>query len=151
VDRAKLPADLYIGKIISVTGKIYQTPLSGAGIAVADLSQITEIGPAPAPPKPVTGGVYTWEEAAGHAGEIATVTGPIIDVRDVGGSIPIVLGMGKKWGEEGYIGISLKLDRAKLPADLYAGKTISATGYIYKTPTGATVVEITDLSQIVIK
>jgi hypothetical protein len=151
VDRAILPADLYIGKLISVTGKIYQTPLSGSGIAVTDLSQISEIGPAPAPPEPVTGGVYTWEEAADHIGEIATVTGPIIDARDVGGAIPIVLGMGKKWGELGYVGISLKLDRAKLPADLYIGKTISATGYIYRTPIGATVVEIKDLSQIVIK
>jgi hypothetical protein len=151
VDRAMLPADLYIGKIISVTGNIYITPLGTAGIAVTDLSQISEIGPAPAPPEPVTGGVYTWEEAADHIGEIAAVTGPIIDARDVGGAIPIVLGMGKKWGESGYVGISLKLDRAGLPADLYIGKTISATGYIYKTPIGATVVEIKDLSQIVIK
>jgi hypothetical protein len=53
--------------------------------------------------------------------------------------------MGKKWGEAGYVGISLKLDRAKLPADLYIGKSVSVTGYIYITPTGATVVEIKDL------
>jgi hypothetical protein len=150
VDRANLPADLYIGKIISVTGTIYRTPVGTAGVAVTDLSQISEVGPAPAPPELVTGGVYTWEEAADHVGEIATVTGPIIDVRDVGGSIPIVLGMGKKWGELGYVGISLKMDRDLLPEDLWVGKTISVTGYIYRTPTGAIVVEIKDLSQIVV-
>jgi rRNA maturation protein Nop10 len=150
VDRATLPADLYIDKIISVTGEVYRTPVGTAGIAVTDLSQITEIGPAPPPTEPVTGGVYTWEEAIEHTGEIATVTGPIIDVYDVGFSRYMVLGMGKKWGEPGYVGIVIKVDRDTLPEDLWVGKTISATGYIYMTPTGGVAVEITDLSQIVI-
>jgi para-nitrobenzyl esterase len=40
VDSSTLPEDLYKGKTISVTGKIYKNPFGGASVLVDDLSQI---------------------------------------------------------------------------------------------------------------
>jgi len=93
--------------------------------------------------------VYTWQEAVNHIGENATVTGPIInsaDMRDFNYGDYIVLGMGKIFGEQGYVGIALKVDRTGLPSDLYIGKTISATSKIYRNIPSGAAAEITDLS-----
>jgi hypothetical protein len=38
--KEKLPADLYVGKEICVTGEIHKNPSEGASITVNDLSQI---------------------------------------------------------------------------------------------------------------
>jgi len=46
------------------------------------------------------------------------------------------------------VGIELAVDRAKLPADLYKGMTISATGKIYRNPNGGASVRVEDLSDI---
>jgi para-nitrobenzyl esterase len=112
----------------------------------------------PSEPSPATGPgeagevpVYSWEEAIDHIGETATVTGPIIDsidLRTSGYGDNIVLGMGKSVEDLGKVGIELAVDRAKLPADLYKGKTISATGKIYRNPLGGASVLVDDLSQI---
>jgi para-nitrobenzyl esterase len=127
----------------------------------AGFSLIAPEEPAPSPtpePSPDTspgeageGPAYTWEEAKNHVGETATVTGPIIDSIDLltsGGGDNIVLGMGKGALELGAVGIELAVDRAQLPADLYKGKIISATGKIYSNPMGGVSVLVDDLSQI---
>jgi hypothetical protein len=151
VDRATLPADLYVGKTISVTGDIMQVPTGAPGIYITDLSQIqvvdegTEVTPSTTP------GVYTWEEAVNHIGETATVTGPIVDsfdLRTIGTGDNIVLGMGLTATSRWATGIELGVDRAELPADLYIGKTISVTGKIYKNMIGGAAILVTDLAQI---
>jgi para-nitrobenzyl esterase len=110
--------------------------------------------PSITPAKPPTGGVYSWEEAGSHIGETATVTGPIVsfvDAKSWGMGENIQLAMGKKLIEAGSVMISLSVDRAKLPADLYQNKTISVTGVILKSQFGGAQITVTDLSQIVVK
>jgi len=66
----------------------------------------------------------------------------------------IALGMGKNIMDGSAFAVSLRVDRVKLPADLYKGKTISVTGEIgARTPpfSGGARVIVTDLSQIVVK
>ena len=92
--------------------------------------------------------VYSWQEAVKHIGETATVTGPIIDWTTILISNYIVLGMGKKFGEQGYVGIALRVDKSAIPSDMYVGKTISATGYINRNAFGGAAVDVSELSSI---
>jgi hypothetical protein len=132
----------------------------------------TSPAPAPAPASaltaplavtttsPITGGKYSWEEAFNHMGEIATVTGPIIDSFDwkaqAKSGDAVTLGMGKSFTDGNSFGIMIVMDLAKLPADYYRGETLSVTGEISATSkyqpvgTGAQML-VTDLSQIVVK
>ena len=100
-----------------------------------------------------TTNVYTWEEVIDHIGETAIVTGPIIDwvdLRDIGLGDNLVLGMGIGASEPGTVGINLKVDDAILPEELYIGFTVSVTGEIYENPLGGALIDVTDLSRIVI-
>jgi hypothetical protein len=106
-----------------------------------------------APPVPASGTSYTWDEAASHIGETATVTGPVIDSIDVpfpDGRTDPVLSVGEPFGPGAFM-VRLMMDRDALPEDLYVGKTISVTGKIIPNPFGGAAIWITDLSQIQIK
>jgi len=93
---------------------------------------------------------YTWEEAAEHIGETATVTGPVIDWLDFpfpDGLTDPVLGVGKPNGP-GALLVRLMVDRESLPEDLYVGKTISIIGEIGPNGFGGARIWVDDLSQI---
>jgi para-nitrobenzyl esterase len=117
-------------------------------IAPEEPAPLPPSGPSPDPSSGEPGEVhvYTWEEAIDHIDETATVTGPIIDSIVAGDNV--VLGMGKSAMALGAVGIELAVDSSTLPEDLYKGKTISATGKIYKNPFGGASVLVDDLSQI---
>jgi hypothetical protein len=46
-DVSKFPADLYIGKVIRITGKLHTNPVGGASFSLTDPAQIQETGAAP--------------------------------------------------------------------------------------------------------
>jgi len=93
---------------------------------------------------------YTWEEAAEHIGETATVTGPVIDSVDFpfpDGRTDPVLGVGKPYGPGAFL-VRLMVDQESLPEDLYVGKTISIIGEIGPNGFGGARIWVDDLSQI---
>ena len=93
---------------------------------------------------------YTWEEAAEHIGETATVTGPVIDWLDYtfpDGRTDPVLGVGQPNGPRAFL-VRLMVDRESLPEDLYTGKTISIIGEIGPNAFGGARIWVDDLSQI---
>lgn len=104
---------------------------------------------------PTTKGVYTWQEAADHIGEDATVVGPIVESYDwkaAGMGTNLALGMGMGIFEEGVfiVAITGTVDRSELPDDLWMNKEIMVTGKIKQRPppfVGA-MIDVTDLSQI---
>ena len=93
---------------------------------------------------------YTWEEAAEHIGETATVTGPVIEWLDYtfpDGRTDPVLGVGQPDGPGAFL-VRLMVDRESLPEDLYAGKTISIIGEIGPNAFGGARIWVDYLSQI---
>ena len=99
----------------------------------------------------IQAGETSWHTAMECMGKQATVCGKIIDF---GWGAPgiTVLGMGKGYMEPGAVGIEVRdSDKAKFPEDLYVGKTISVTGKVKMNPVGGASIELTDLSQIVVK
>jgi hypothetical protein len=92
---------------------------------------------------------YSYEEAAKHIGEKATVCGKIIDTMDYQGTL---LGMGKAIMEQGAVGIEVDNSiKDKLDKDLYVGKTICVTGEIHQNPNGGGSIKVTDPAQIKVK
>lgn len=73
---------------------------------------------------PVT---ITWQQAKDHIGEKVTVIGPVIGSHDFGDAA--VLNIGKDFPAPDRFTVYISAEnRAHVPEDLYAGKTISVTG-----------------------
>ncbi len=146
---------------ILIAGCSKPAPTSPA-VSPAAAPVATQVAASPAPAvtptststRPTVGAKYTWEEAVSHLGETATVTGPVIDSVDwkqLGVGNDIALGVGKSITDGSAFGVPLSMDRAKLPADLWKGKTVAVTGVIGKRAFGTGVnITVTDLSQIVV-
>jgi len=97
-----------------------------AAAAVAD-------GPATAPTSapataPTTAPIsINWDQARGHIGQTATVTGPVVGIHDFGGAA--VLNVGKNFPDPTRFTVFIsKEKRGGMPDDLDNGKTISVTG-----------------------
>ena len=97
--------------------------------------------------------VYSWEEAIDHIGEMAVVTGPIVNT--IGKYDTLTwpkLGMGKVWAQPGWVNIELKVKAGEISPEDYTGKTVAVSGEIYqynlpgKPPTAA--IDVTDPSQL---
>jgi hypothetical protein len=123
------------------------TPVSSPSSTMT--SPLSIISPAPTSDSTLAP-KYFWEEAVNHIGETATVTGPIINSIEMSISNYIVLGMGKKFQEQGYVGIAIKFDKSLIPSDMYIGRTISAFGYINRNGFGGAAVEVTEPSSIAV-
>jgi hypothetical protein len=90
---------------------------------------------------------YTFDEAAKHIGEKATVCGKIVDTMPYSGMT--ILGMGVAVAQAGAVGIEVPdTMKDKLDKDLYVGKTICVTGEIYENPVGGGSIKVTDPTQI---
>jgi para-nitrobenzyl esterase len=98
--------------------------------------------------------VYTWQEAIDHIGETATVTGLIINAAlssDNGDNNIVILGMGKRESDPEAFRVILRVDSDNLPGNFYVSDIISVTGEIYMNSLGGASIDVTDLSQIVVK
>ena len=84
--------------------------------------------------QPTTGpsaAAVDWSEAAKHAGETVTVTGPVMGVHVSGANV--VLNVGKDFPDDDRFCIMLPFDAAKgSPEDQFVGKTATVTGPVKK-------------------
>ena len=77
-----------------------------------------------------TQATLTWDQAAQHVGETATVTGPVIGVHAVSGG-HVLLNVGKDYPDPSRLTIFLTPgDNAPDPEETYVGKTVSVTGKV---------------------
>ena len=89
----------------------------------------------------------TFDEAAKHIGEEATVCGKIVDTMPYSGMT--ILGMGVAVAQPGAVGIEVPDEvKDKFDKDLYVGKTICVTGKIHENPSGGGSIKVEDPSQI---
>ena len=90
-------------------------------IAVADTPTAPSTMPTTAP------SAITWDQAAKHIGEQATVTGPVVGTHDFGDAA--VLNIGKDFPDPTRFTVYIPAEkRSGMPDDLDKGKTISVTG-----------------------
>jgi DNA/RNA endonuclease YhcR with UshA esterase domain len=105
-----------------------------ASIAFLGIAGALHADPAtqPAASQPTTAPiVISWEQAAKHVGETATVTGPVKGTHITSNGKSLILNVGKDYPDPGRFSIMIAID-AKHPADesAYTGKTVTATGKI---------------------
>jgi hypothetical protein len=75
--------------------------------------------------------VITWDQAKAHAGQTATVTGPVVGSHEFQDSGAAVLNIGKDYPDPDRFTIYLPAEKRKgAPDDLYLGKTVTVTGEI---------------------
>ncbi|OGO00588.1 MAG: hypothetical protein A2Y90_04465 [Chloroflexi bacterium RBG_13_52_12] len=114
---------------------------------VNDLSDTFTVKAPPPSTDTTTPAVIPWQEAKNHIGETITVEGPIIDKFDIGTAM--LLGMGKSATDSGTVGIEISYSLAsELPADLFVGLTIKATGLTYINPLGGCSLKVNAASDI---